>query len=287
MDQAVESRLRDAGARQELPPLLACQLAELRLEPRGEGHDLCLFMVRLHRGLQLVEPFAPARCEVVFVDVGGVENRLRGEQSQRAEELDRIGEEDELELGLLVARARGLPRLVEAALDAGEIGERQLARDHVVIAHRIDRPHDVHHVGVFEAADDVHDRVHFADVRQELVAEPLALRGTLHQPGDVDEFDDGGNLTLWLDDVVQRFKPWVRHLDDADVRLDRAEGIVLRRRGLGGRQRVEQRRLADIGKSHDAESQHQALSHCATASIIWGMSACTSSSCTGSNGAST
>ena len=44
-------------------------------------------------------------------------------------------------------------------------------------------------VGVLEAADDLDDRVDFADVGEELVAEPFALARALHQAGDVDELD--------------------------------------------------------------------------------------------------
>src|SRR2546422_7302333 len=43
------------------------------------------------------------------------------------------------------------------------------------------RPHHVDHVGIVEAADHVDHRVHLADVRQELVAEPLALRRPFHR----------------------------------------------------------------------------------------------------------
>jgi len=43
----------------------------------------------------------------------------------------------------------------------------------------------VHHVGVLETADHVDHGVHFADVRQELVAEAFSLRRALDQPGDV------------------------------------------------------------------------------------------------------
>ena len=54
-----------------------------------------------------------------------------------------------------------------------------------------------------------------------------------------------------LRDRGERCEPRVGHLDDADVRLDRAERIVLRRdAGLG--QRVEERGLADVGQADDA-----------------------------------
>ena len=140
-------------------------------------------MVVLHRGPELVDPFAATGREVVFVDVGSIEDRLGGEQAERAQELDRVAvfarftraaprvqllhdalEQHELELGFLIAGARRLARLVEPALDHGEIRQRELARDDVVVAHRIDRAHHVHDVGVFEGANHVHDGVHFADV---------------------------------------------------------------------------------------------------------------------------
>jgi len=38
----------------------------------------------------------------------------------------------------------------------------------------------------------VDDGVHFADVGEELIAEPFALRGALHEPGDIDELDNCG-----------------------------------------------------------------------------------------------
>ena len=42
-------------------------------------------------------------------------------------------------------------------------------------------------VAVLEAAHDMGDGVAFADIGEELVAEPLALRGAAHEAGDVDE----------------------------------------------------------------------------------------------------
>ena len=45
--------------------------------------------------------------------------------------------------------------------------------------------------GVLEAAQHVDDRVGLANVAEELVAEPLAARGTADQARDVDEFEAG------------------------------------------------------------------------------------------------
>src|SRR5690606_30148890 len=56
---------------------------------------------------------------------------------------------------------------------------------------------------------------------------------------------------LRLDDLRQCRQTRVRHLDDADVRLDGAEGVVGRfDTGLG--QRIEKGGLADVGQADDA-----------------------------------
>src|SRR5438132_11774785 len=102
-------------------------------------------MVRLYRGAQAADPGSAARREVVLVHVRGVEDRLRGEQSQLAQEphglfgLTRLPspaprvelaqhalEYDKLELGRFVPGPRRLAGLVEAPLDHAQIGEREL-----------------------------------------------------------------------------------------------------------------------------------------------------------------
>ena len=61
-----------------------------------------------------------------------------------------------------------------------------------------------------------------------------------------------GMISALLADLRQRVEPRIGNADFADVRLDRAEGIVgrLRRRGL--RQRIEEGRLADVRQADDA-----------------------------------
>src|SRR5256886_8946523 len=49
----------------------------------------------------------------------------------------------QLGLGVLIARARGLPRFLETPLHHREVGERQLARDDVVVPNRVHRSHHV------------------------------------------------------------------------------------------------------------------------------------------------
>ncbi len=46
-------------------------------------------------------------------------------------------------------------------------------------------------VVILEAAQNMDDGVHLADVAEELVAQALALRGAAHEAGDVDEAQAG------------------------------------------------------------------------------------------------
>ena len=48
-------------------------------------------------------------------------------------------------------------------------------------------------VGILEAAHHVEDRVHLADMREELVAKALALARAAHQAGDIDELQRRGH----------------------------------------------------------------------------------------------
>ncbi len=151
----------------------------------------------------------------------------------------------------LLARLGGTRRLVERPFDRFQIGQREFGVDRFDVVDRVDRARHMRHVVVLEAADDVRDRVGLADVRQELVAEALALRGAGHQPGDIDELHGRRNDFLRLGDVRQRLQARIGHLDHADVRLDRAERIVLGR-DLRRRERIEQCRFANVRQADDA-----------------------------------
>lgn len=106
-------------------------------------------------------------------------------------------------------------------------------------------------VAVVEAAQHVDDGVRVADVAQELVAQPLALRGALDQTRDVDDLDRRGDHAPGVVDLGQADEPLVGHGDDAHVGFDRAEGEV-GRLGLCVGEAVEKRRLAHVGQAHDA-----------------------------------
>jgi len=164
----------------------------------------------------------------------------------------------QLRFCLPVAAAGTLDQVQRAPLEAFEVGEHQLGLDRLGVADRIERALDMGDIVVCKAAQHVSDRVDFANMGQELIAEPLTAGGAANQPGNVDE------LELGRDDV-DRFRqtgadgqPIVRHGDAADIGLDRAERIIGRVCGRRCGQRVEQGRLADIRQSDDTAGESHA-----------------------------
>ena len=97
------------------------------------------------------------------------------------------------------------------------------------VAGGIDSVVHVDDVRVVEAAHNMGNDAHLADVGQELVAKTLSLGGTRHKAGDVDELGHGRDdlCRRNQDDLVQ---PGIGDVDDADIGLDGAERVV---RGLG------------------------------------------------------
>ena len=210
----------------------------------------------------------------MVLDVGDVHDGLGGEEEELADRgelfsgqvhrtdrlpfvqggLDLLQDEDELQRFLVAPGARLLRVAVQRLFHGLEVGERELGVDDVDVVDRIDAARDVDDVVVVEAAHDVGDGVALADVREELVAEAFALARAGDEARDVDEFDGGGHDAFGLDDFGEGLQARIGHFNDAHVRLDGAEGIVLRR-DAGLRQRVEDGRLAHVGKPDDATFQ--------------------------------
>ena len=213
-----------------------------------------------------VDPIADAEVvetELMLADLESLEKRVPAATKKATggdKEAKVMAEHAGGDPALLVAPRGALLRRGYAFLEALEVGEHQLGLDRLRIGDRIDAALDVGHVAAFEAAQHVDDGIDFADVRQELVAKPVALRRSADQAGDVDELDLGFDLLRRLGDLADSVEPLVGNGDAADVRLDRAEGIVrrLRRRGLG--QRIEKRGFTDIRKPDDAAAKAHWLS---------------------------
>ena len=181
------------------------------------------------------------------------EHRGRGaRRASRIEHLpDLVQRGDQPHRVLVADGLRHLRMLGNLLLHRVEVSQGEFGIDGLDVRHRVDLARDVHHFRVLEAAHHVGDGVGLADVGEELVAQAFALRRAGDETGDVDEFDHCRHHLLRLLDAGDDLQPLVGHRDDADVRLDGAERIVLRRdAGLG--ERVEESGLADVRQADDA-----------------------------------
>ena len=155
--------------------------------------------------------------------------------------------------------AQILLQLRQRVLDGLQIGEDQLGVDGVDVVGRIDLAVDVDDVIVFEGAHDLADRVGFANVGEELVAQAFAFRSALDDACDVDEGDGGRHDLLGVHELGEHRQTVVRQRHDAGVRFDGGERIVFRQHVVAG-QCVEHSGLADVRQSDDSNSKrHDSL----------------------------
>ena len=158
-------------------------------------------------------------------------------------------------LHLLVALGL-LLELGDRALERAQVREDELGLDGVHVGRGV---HELagaaglaHDVGILEEADDLADGVAVADVRQELVAEALALVRALDQACDVNELDGGRHDLRGMHHLGELVQALVGNVHDAHVGVDRGEGVVGREPALAG-QRGEQGRLAHVGQTYDTD----------------------------------
>ena len=120
-------------------------------------------------------------------------------------------------------------------------------------------PVNMGHVVIVETAQHVGDGIDFADMGEELVAEPFALGSApCTSPAMSTKVRRVGSGAFRLRHFRNFFEPRIGHRHLAHIGLDRAKGVVrgLRRGSL--RQGVEECGLADIGQPDDAAFE----SHC-------------------------
>ena len=166
--------------------------------------------------------------------------------------LSRLGGLDGREQALVALGLLLQPR--DRLLQRLQVGEGELGLDRRDVAGGVHLAVDVGDVLVTEDAGDLADRGRLPDVGEELVAQPLPLRGAAHDAGDVHELDRGRHHPLGAEELGQARQPLVRYADDAHVRLDRRERVVRREHVVLG-QRVEERRLPGVGESDDADRE--------------------------------
>ena len=208
------------------------------------------------------------RPEAVFADVGDVEHRLCGQRGEGSEARRLFGVGFQRSQGAAlgevcvcaghecfprprfgVSRLRSLRGSIARPLCLIQVGEEQFRLDGLDVVERRHPAGEVGDVSGLEAAHDVGDGPCFADAGEEPVAQSFALRRPGHQSRDVHELDCRRHRALGTCDCRDAVEPRVGHRDDADVRLDGAERVVLCRRRRAG-QRVVQRRLPDVRQPH-------------------------------------
>ena len=140
----------------------------------------------------------------------------------------------------------GAGGLVETLLDAGQVGETKLDADDLPVANGVDTAGHVLDVGVVETANHVDDRVHLANVGEELISQPFSLARSLHQSGDIQELDRRGDRLLRLHDVREGIQARIGDGDDPGVRFNGRERIV-RHQGTRTGQGIEEGGFADVG----------------------------------------
>ncbi len=270
-NETIEAGFLQAQIGEEALALFRRQRRDLRLDLRRDVDAARAFLLR--EFLDLLRQLVAGRGRT-FLDVTDVEHGRRCQQAELVEALlllrlaldetrglaiaqqhQRALDEVERLFGFLRVFALALRLLLEVVgplLEAFEIREHQLRLDGLDVGDRIDAAFDMGDVVVLEAAHDVRDGIDLTNGREELVAEPFALRRALHQPRDVDERQPRRDDLGGAGKLRQRLKPRIGHRHLADVRLDGAERIVRRLRRRGLRQRVEQRRFADVRHADDA-----------------------------------
>ncbi len=218
----------------------------------GEGvlADLEDLRVGVHRG------------EVPFLHVGDEDSGLVGKEKEAADDELLIGgqrqaegvgglagvevsakllQQVRFEQGVFVAALDVARDFLQPFLDRLQVGQHQLGGHNPDVPLGVNVPGNMDNIRILKAAHDLDHRVHLTDVAEELVAEPLPVRCALDQARNVHKPEGGRNLGADLDHLGELGQTWVRHTDDAQVGLDGAERVILRRGLVRAGDGVEER----------------------------------------------
>ena len=79
---------------------------------------------------------------------------------------------------------------------------------------------------ILKAAHHMDDRIHLADICQELVSKSLTFGGTLYQTRDVHELDDRRRHFFGMIEISKQLQTLIRHRHHAHIRIDGTERVV-------------------------------------------------------------
>ena len=97
-----------------------------------------------------------------------------------------------------------------------------------------------------------------------MISEASSFTCSLHQPGDIDKFDSGGNDALGLVHFRKDVQSLIGDADHADIGIDGTKRVILRLRLARAGYRIKEGRLPNVGQSDDSGFQHE---HAALAEI--------------------
>ena len=101
-----------------------------------------------------------------------------------------------------------------------------LGLDDFKIPARIHSAFHVDNTVVREAPENVGNRIHIPDVREEHVSKPLALACAAREPSDIDELEDWLGQLLRHDDLPELGEPLILHIHDGNIRLYSTIGVI-------------------------------------------------------------
>ena len=119
-----------------------------------------------------------------------------------------------------------------AFFQAFHISQQQFGFHYLGIRNRIDGVGDVLDIVILETAKHMDNRVHLADIAEELVAQAFAAAGSFDEACNIGEAKLGINRLCTASDGCDLLQTLVRYRDLPDIGLDRAERIVRGLRGL-------------------------------------------------------
>ena len=137
-----------------------------------------------------------------------------------------------------------------AALQDFQIREDQFKIDRLDVTQGVHASVHMDDIAVLEAAHNVNDRVHLADIGEELVAQALPLGSAFDKASDIHKLDDSRRDLFGMVHLAEKPDSFIGNRNNAHVRVDRTERIICRFRACLGKC-VKKCALSNIRKTYD------------------------------------
>ena len=144
----------------------------------------------------------------------------------------------------------GLNCFVDASIQNIQVREDEFEVDNFDIAFWTDAALDMDNFSVLKAADNVNNRVYFADIGEEFISQTFTLGSALYKTRNIDKFDDGRSNLIGVVKICKFIQTMVGNRYGAEIRLDGAERVVCRLRACVGNC-VKQGTFADIWQTNN------------------------------------